>query len=89
MGPERYDMTWQFVIPEVYTIDDVIAALEIATTEMRAMKDAGVVLRKGSSVPAGCVRLTTFNYDVADRFGFEQVFAVDDEREDESHWPDE
>jgi len=59
------------------TIDDMIAALEAATAELRALRDAGV--RLADRVADDYAHLVTTDPAVAERYGFEEEEPWEDD----------
>ena len=83
----RYSLTWRnkWLTADATTIDDMIAALEGAAAELRALRDAGVQLEGGAE--DDYAYLVTTDPAVAAKHGFEEEEIEDDEafEADEGH----
>ena len=76
-----YSLIWRnkWLTTDANTIDEMIAALEAAVAELRAMRDAGVQLEGGAEDDYAC--LITDDPAVAAQYGFEEEdepFEADD-----------
>jgi hypothetical protein len=78
----EYELIWRnkWLTADAESIDDMIAALQAAAEELRAMKDKGVVLdADGSDMENDCARLVTTDPAVAKEYDFTLVEVEEDD----------